>query len=169
VVVRLEESNAPYMAGTKRSWNESVLSALSDSVTDANLVALCRYGDQLRDVRKRFGDRFVVPSEVIDGRSLLGITDVFIGMGGTMTAESALMGVPTISAFQGSLYTEDYLISVGLVQKTRSLSKLVKFVGEFLEGGHEKDCARRARRVLSSMEDPIPPIARFLSATAGQA
>ncbi len=32
-----------------------------------------------------------------DGKYLLNNTDVFIGSGGTMTAESALMGIPTIS------------------------------------------------------------------------
>ena len=32
-----------------------------------------------------------------DGKHLLNNTDVFIGSGGTMTAESALMGIPTIS------------------------------------------------------------------------
>ena len=32
-----------------------------------------------------------------DGKHLLNNTDIFIGSGGTMTAESALMGIPTIS------------------------------------------------------------------------
>lgn len=169
VVVRLEESYAPYMAGTKRSWNEEVLNALSDSVTDTNLVALCRYGDQLKGVRKKFGDRFIVPEGVIDGRSLLEATDVFVGMGGTMTAESALMGVPTISAYQGSLYTEDYLISIGLVCKTKSPVRLVRMVGDFLERDYRRDCSKKARRVLNSMEDPIPKIARFLVASTKQA
>ncbi len=169
VVVRLEESYAPYMAGTKRSWNDAVLRAISDSVTDANLVALCRYGDQLSRVRRKFGDRFIVPGEVIEGRSLLEATDVFVGMGGTMTVESALMGVPTISAFQGSLYTEDYLISAGLVHKTRSPARLARMVGDFLERDVKNDYSRKASRVLNSMEDPIPRIARFLVATARQA
>lgn len=169
VVVRLEESYAPYMLGTERSWNDVVLRSISESVTDANLVALCRYGDQLRDVRKKFGDRFVVPEEVVDGRSLLRVTDVFIGMGGTMTAESALMGVPTMSAFQGSLYTEDYLVSVGLVRKTTSPKRLVELVGDSLERPNRSSYSKRARRILDSMEDPIPKIALFLADSARQA
>ena len=168
VVVRLEESYAPYMMGTKRSWNDVVLQSISDSVTDANLVALCRYGDQLRSVRKKFGDRFIVPGEIIDGRSLLEATNVFVGMGGTMTAESALMGVPTVSAFQGSLYTEDYLVSVGLVRKTKSPRRLVDWIGDFLEHPDRRGYSKRAARILDSMEDPIPKIAKFLADSAKQ-
>jgi len=166
VVVRLEESNAPYMAGTERSWNDTVLRALSDSVTDANLVALCRYGDQLRGVKKKFGDRFIVPEEVIDGRSLLKATDVFIGMGGTMTAESSLMGVPTVSAFQGSLYTEAYLRSVGLLQKARRPARIVKLVRSLLERNLVEVYSKRAKSVLDAMEDPIPKVAEYLATIA---
>ncbi|MDG6898561.1 MAG: DUF354 domain-containing protein, partial [Nitrososphaerota archaeon] len=99
ITVRLEESYAPYMASSDAKLTASVLRELSEAFPDGNLVALCRYGEQLAWVRKRFGKRFIVPERVIDGRALLGETDVFVGMGGTMTAESALMGVPTISIF----------------------------------------------------------------------
>lgn len=169
VVVRLEENYAPYMAGTKGSWNDAVLQSLADSFADANLVALCRYGDQLRGVKRKFGDRYVVPEEVVDGRSLLGVTDVFVGLGGTMTAESALMGVPTISGFQGSLYTEDYLISVGLLRKTRSPTRMTKLAEGFIERNVREKFRRRARRILGAMEDPIPRISRFIVDNARQA
>ncbi len=43
-------------------------------------------------------------------------------MGGTMTTEAALIGVPAVSAFQGAeLYTEKYLLSKGLLLKARSV------------------------------------------------
>jgi predicted glycosyltransferase len=169
VVVRLEESYAPYMAGTKRSWNDAVLQSLSDSVADVNLVALCRYGDQLRRIKAKFGSRFIIPEEVVDGRSLLDVADVFVGMGGTMTAESALMGVPTISAFQGSLYTEDYLTSVGLLRRAGNPARVAIQVNLFLKRNSRKELSKRARGVLSSMEDPIPKIARYVAATAREA
>lgn len=169
VVVRLEESYAPYMAGTKKSWNDAVMRSLSDSVDDANLVALCRYGDQLRRTKAKFGQRFIVPEEVVDGRGLLELTDVFVGLGGTMTAESALMGVPTISAFQGSLFTEDYLRSVGLLQRARNPARVAKLTKLLLERNRREECSRKARRVLDSMEDPIPKIAKHIVADAKQA
>ncbi len=169
VVVRLEESYAPYMAGFKRNWNDVVLRSLSDALPDANLVALCRYGDQLRRIKTKFGRRFIIPEEAVDGRSLLGVTDVFVGMGGTMTTESALMGVPTISAFQGSLYTEDYLTSVGLLRRARKPVRVAKLVDHFLRLDGRREFSKTAANVLDSMEDPIPKIAKFLATTAKQA
>jgi hypothetical protein len=90
-------------------------------------------------------------------------------MWGTMTAESALMGVPTVSAFQGSLYTEDYLISVGLLRRTQSPTRLAKLVERILERNDKNEYARKARRILKSMEDPIPKISRFVAAAAREA
>jgi predicted glycosyltransferase len=43
----------------------------------------------------------VVPRRAIDSRSLLCEADLFIGAGGTMTREAALLGLPTLSAFAG--------------------------------------------------------------------
>lgn len=164
VTVRLEESYAPYMAGTDKSWNGAVLMALEKEFDGCNLVALCRYQDQLEHVKARFGDRFIVPEEAVDGRSLLAATDLFIGMGGTMTAEAALMGVPTISTFQGSLYTERYLSSEGLLTKTRSLGSLVREAKKLLSSDVKRSRSKRAASVLRSMEDPVPVIVGQLKA-----
>jgi predicted glycosyltransferase len=169
VVVRLEENYAPYMTGSKKNWNDLILRSLIDSSWDVNLVALCRYEDQLQRVRERFGEDLIVPVTAVDGRSLLEETDAFVGMGGTMTTESALMGVPTISAFQGSLLSEAYLTSVGLLRKVREPVRVAGLVKEFLDGDRKKATSKKARRILNAMEDPIPKIARYLAANAKQA
>lgn len=155
ITVRLEESYAPYMAGTDEGWNEVVLRSLAETFPGENLVALCRYGDQLESIKKRFGSRFIVPDYVVDGRRLLDSTDVFIGLGGTMSAEAALMGVPAISAFQGTLYTELYLKSVGLLEKAQSPSAILRYAKKSLDPRFKAKFVRKARRVLASMEDPV--------------
>jgi predicted glycosyltransferase len=162
ITVRLEESFAPYMAGTDGSWNDRVLEAIALKFSGCNLVALCRYGEQLDLISQKFGSRYVVPEEAIDGRSLLERTDVFIGMGGTMTTESALMGVPTISMFQGDLYTERYLKAARLLTKARSIEELTRFASVLLRKSRHETYSRRAKRVLDSMEDPIPRIYRLI-------
>jgi uncharacterized protein len=43
----------------------------------------------------------IVPRGAIDSRSLLCEADLFIGAGGTMTREAALLGLPTLSGFAG--------------------------------------------------------------------
>ena len=44
-------------------------------------------------------------------------TDVFIGSGGTMTAESALMGIPTISYNAVPNLIENFLVKKSLVKR----------------------------------------------------
>ena len=167
VTVRVQETDAPYLAGADKGWIDVVLTSLLDAFPDANLVALCRYDYQVDQIRSKFGARWMVPDEVVSGHDLLAATDLFVGMGGTMNAEAALMGVPTISTFQGSLYTDRYLESKGLLKRARTRSRLVSLAEESIV---RKDAvARRARRVLDSMEDPVPKISRLVKKTANQA
>lgn len=168
VTVRLEESYAPYMSGTDRSLSDAVLRSVADAFPNLNLVALCRYGDQLKSVKKKFGSRYIVPEEVVDGRSLLARTDVFVGMGGTMTTESGLMGVPTVSMFQGSLFTEKYLVSAGLLVKVSRPERLVRLVSRLLDGRMRTRYSKKAATLLRSMEDPVPVVARQIISAAKQ-
>jgi predicted glycosyltransferase len=170
ILVRLEESYAPYMVGTDESWAGRVLERLASEFREYRLVALCRYPDQLEKVRQKFGHVFEVPERVVDGAAAIRSSDVFIGMGGTMTTEAALIGVPTISAFQGrGLYTERYLLSKRLLLKTQNLDTLTRYVKRSLREDYRAQCSRRAKRVLDSMEDPVERVVRFLTSTGAGA
>ena len=158
IVVRVEESDAPYLLGANKTWMAKALSAISEAFPDLNLVALTRYGHQMQEVKKRFGSRFIIPEQVVDGRALLGKADLFVGMGGTMTAEAALMGVPTVSAFQGSYVIEDYLASNGLVTKAKDVSSLVKSCKLGLRADYAASIKKKSRGLLSRMEDPVEKI-----------
>lgn len=162
ITVRLEETHAPYMKGKDKEWVDAVLRTLEERFTGCNVVVLCRYGDQLEAVKKKYGSRFMVPDDVVDGRALLELTDVFIGMGGTMTTESAMMGVPTISMFQGVLYTERYLARAGLLTKTYSPESMAALARRYLSGNYKGRFKKRARALLDWMEDPVPRIASEL-------
>jgi len=169
ITVRVQESDAPYLSRADMNWTDRVLQSVSDSFPDANLVALCRYDYQVSEVRSKFGSRWLIPTEVVSGQGLLAKTDLFIGMGGTMNAEAALMGVPTISAFQGALYTDRYLESVGLLKKALTPSTLVSEAKAFLAAQAKAEVKEKAKRVLSSMEDPVPKIAGFITKSSKQA
>lgn len=165
ILVRLEESYAPYMIGTDDSWPGKVLARLAAEFEGYRLVALCRYQDQLESVKRRFGSSYEVPEQAVDGLSMILASDVFVGMGGTMTTEAALMGVPAISAYQGeNLYTEKYLLSKRLLLKTQSLDTLVRHVKRSLDPAYRARYARAARVLLNSMEDPVRVIVDYLGA-----
>ena len=168
IVVRVEESDAPYMAGSDENWTDEVLTGISHAFPDCNFVALCRYGHQLDRIKRKYGTRFVVPDGVVDGRGLLAAADLFIGMGGTMTAEAALIGVPAISTFQGSYLVEDYLKSVGLLVKSDTIEGVVRTARRFLADSFKISYSKRSKNVLDAMEDPVPKIAGLILKTAGQ-
>ena len=169
VTVRVEEAYAPYLIGSDSTWTETVLRSLAKAFPECNLVALCRYPDQVMATKEKFGSHYIVPEGFVDGRRLLLSTDLFVGMGGTMSTEAALMGVPTISAFQGLLMTEMYLKSVGLLSKVRNAKSLVEQATQFLDPSFKTVCSRKAKRTLSAMEDPVPKIVESVLSVAGQA
>ena len=92
--------------------------------------------------------------KVVDGKALLRFTDVFIGSGGTMTAEAALMGIPTISYDAVPNHIEKYLVRIGLVKREKNSKIIVKLVKRIL-GSKNKNLRKKAKIILNSMEDPV--------------
>jgi predicted glycosyltransferase len=163
ILVRLEESYAPYLAGSDESWSERILEKLAHDFKGHELVALCRYEDQLANVRKKFGSSYAVPGEVVDGAGMIERSDVFVGMGGTMTTEAALLGVPAVSAFQGDvLYTEKYLHSKRVLLMARSVGDVSKCVRMSLTPRYRMSYQRKARVLLDWMEDPAAKVVEYL-------
>src|SRR5579864_8865278 len=92
--------------------------------------------------------------KVIDGKALLRFTDVFIGSGGTMTAEAALMGIPTISYDAVPNRIEKYLAGTGLVKRQKNPKIIIKLVTQILKSDNQ-NLRKKAKAILNSMEDPI--------------
>ena len=170
IIVRLEESYAPYLAGSDETWSERILARLARDFKGHHLVALCRYDDQLARIKEKFGASYEIPESVIDGAQITARSDVFVGMGGTMTTEAALLGVPAISAFQGSqLYTEKYLLSKRLLLKAKTVDQVSKFVRTSLQPGYRTRYRARAKALLDWMEDPAAVMLDYLKAVPASA
>ena len=65
-----------------------------------------------------------------DGKHLLNNTDVFMGSGGTMTAESALMGVPTISYNAVPNNIENFLVRNRLVKRETNPNRRFQIISK---------------------------------------
>jgi uncharacterized protein len=94
---------------------------------------------------------------------LISIADIFIGAGGTMTAEAALLGKPTISISPIQFYVEDYLIRTGLVKKVSGPDRLVDLVRKMIND--EPSLIRQkklASIILNKMEDPMAKLNKLL-------
>jgi uncharacterized protein len=152
IVIRLEESSAAYVLG-KANISNSIIYKFSQEREKYNVIVLARYKPQIENLRKEFGNKVRIMSKVVDGKSLLSVTDLFIGSGGTMTAEAALMGIPTISYDAVPNHIEKYLVKIGLVKReTRSRNILQVARKMLMEGPKNKE---KAQRILNSMEDPF--------------
>lgn len=156
VLVRLEESKASYLADGRFS-SASLVDAVVDELSQtADVTVLCRYSDQIEEAKQKYGGRARVMEGVFDGVSLLKAADLFIGAGGTMSAEAALLGVPAISIAPVRYHVEDYLVRTGLIARTRDQKVLLKLAKKMLSDTKFRSAhARKAARTLASMEDPV--------------
>jgi predicted glycosyltransferase len=116
---------------------------------------------------------------VMDGNLLLRLADLFIGAGGTMSAEAALMGKPVISITPINFYVEKYLIKVGLIKKIRNSVTLTKYIESILSTDaliknkdktlnnkkklfNQSTVRETSIKIQSEMEDPIEIFKKFL-------
>ncbi len=173
IVLRTEEAFASYLVGRasdKEPVIGPIIQEILDSKLDAQIVVSTRYGEQAPVLRKRFGRRIHVIDRIIDSTSLLDYSAGFIGSGGTMTVEAALIGKPAISCFPGEkpLYIK-YLEREGLVKSIRSPRNVAREVSRVLTSNNELEAQKaRGRALLSKMEDPIAKISRVVKMTWGQ-
>ncbi len=170
IVLRTEEAFASYLT-EKASDREPVIGPIIKEILnlrlDAQIVVSTRYGQQAPVLRRRFGRRIHVIDRIIDATSLLDYSAVFIGSGGTMTVEAALIGKPAISCFPGEkpLYIK-YLEHKQLVKSMQSPRRIASEVRRILHSENESKTQRmRGRALLASMEDPVAKISRVVRMT----
>ena len=130
-MVRVEEEYASY--STKKRPAIPIIKEIAKKFSNEEIIVMGRYTSQVRRLEQVFGKKIRVLSKVVDSKILLENTDVFIGSGGTMTAESALLGIPTISYNAVPNIIETYLVKKKLViretnpkQVVRSIEKVLK-------------------------------------------
>lgn len=153
ILIRPEESEAAYVSDNENRITKIIREIIKE-FPNYNVIILGRYLPQISQLKREFGSKVIVMDKVVDGKSLLKFVDVFIGSGGTMTAEAALMGVPTISYDAVPNYIEQYLVKKGLVKREENPQKIVFFAKKILKSNNRKT-RTKAKKILSSMEDPF--------------
>lgn len=156
ILLRPEESHAAYLSRDKAETTY-IIRELIREFPDSNIVILGRYPSQISAFKKEFGGKIIVMDKVVDGKSLLEVTDFFIGSGGTMTAEAALMGIPTISYNAVPNKIEEYLVSKSLVVKENTPKRIVSIIKK-IERSDRNKIRRKAKTILGSMENPFPKL-----------
>ncbi|KFM14503.1 hypothetical protein SCCGRSA3_00191 [Marine Group I thaumarchaeote SCGC RSA3] len=159
ILIRIEEEEAAYTE--KSSKIIPIINNIISEFGDENIVILGRYPKQIQKLQKRVGKNAKVVKMSFDGKHLLKNTDVFIGSGGTMTAESALMGVPTISYNAIPNIIENFLVKKQLVKRETNPKKISKQITKFFESTKQSN-QLKAKKILNQMEDPIEKLIRVI-------
>jgi len=131
-----------------------------------HITVLARYEKQAKLLKKKFSNsaqsKFQIVSKVVDGKKLLLDSDVFVGSGGTMTAESALLGVPTISYNAIPNRIEDYLVSKKIVTRCMTPNEITERISVVFQltsyRGRRSEYNRRMqiKKFVNSLKDPYP-------------
>ena len=159
ILIRVEEEEAAYTS--KSSKIIPIIKQIVKEFSEENIVILCRYTKQIQSLQKRFGKKAKIIKMSFDGKHLLNNTDVFIGSGGTMTAESALLGIPTISYNAVPNIIENYLVKKYLVKREKNPVKIcnqIKKIFRISNREHQK----RVKKIVSEMEDPIQKLVKVI-------
>jgi uncharacterized protein len=133
IYVRPEPWTAQYYKGARNFLDQTLLE-LKD---DFRLVLLPRGEIQKAYYQhKRFNGLDVVEAS-LGLAEIIADCDLFIGAGGTMTREAAVLGIPTISIYQDDLLDVDrYLIEKGFMIHTGALT--AGMVRDFLKQSSRK-------------------------------
>lgn len=151
ILIRVEEEHAAY--AQKNNHTIQIIQKIADRFPDHTIMVLPRYQSQILTLREKLGNKVKILGKVIIGNDLLQDVDVFVGSGGTMTAEAALMGIPTISYNAVPNLVQNYLVGKKLITLESNPDKIVSMIGRALSSNN-KNLEKNAKEALASMEDP---------------
>ena len=151
ILVRVEEEYASY--STKRRPAIPIIKEILKNFSNEEIVVMGRYSSQVKHLEQVFGKKIRVLNKVVDSKKLLENTDVFIGSGGTMTAESALLGIPTISYNAVPNIIEAYLVKKKLVIRKTNPKQIANSIEKILRSSN-LSIKKRSKKMMNSMEDP---------------
>ena len=159
ILVRTEEEYASY--SIKKRLEIPIIKEIIKNFSDEEIVVMGRYASQVRYLDQVFGKKIRVLSKVVDSKTLLENVSVFVGSGGTMTAEFALLGIPTISYNAVPNIIEDYLVRKKLVKRETNPKRVVISIRKALRSSN-LEIKNKAKKMLDSMEDPYPILVKTI-------
>jgi hypothetical protein len=159
ILIRVEEEQAAYTQKSRKII--PIIKEIINEFDGENIVILGRYTEQIEILRKLFGKKAKILKMSYDGKYLLNNTNIFLGSGGTMTAESALLGIPTISYNAVPNIVEKYLVKNNLIKRETDHKKINKIIKKFLESSND-NYRKRARKISDNMEDPIQKLIQVI-------
>ena len=153
ILIRPEESEAAYI--TKKSKTIKIIKKIVEKFPHEQKIVLSRYKEQSNELKKIFGTNISLLSKPVNGEDLLSNTDCFVGSGGTMTAESGLLGIPTISLNAVPNKIEGFLVKKKIIIRSESPDRISREIYQSLNNSQIiRKRKENARKLVMSFEDP---------------
>ena len=159
ILIRIEEEEASYTSKSNKII--PIIQKIVNDFKGENIVVLGRYTKQIVNLQKVIDSKVKIVKMSFDGKYLLNNTDIFIGSGGTMTAESALMGIPTISYNAVPNIVENFLVKKHLVKRELNPNKITNHIKKIFELNNNQE-QKRAKKIVKEMEDPIEKLIKII-------
>jgi uncharacterized protein len=119
VYIRPEPQTAQYYNGKQNFLDDTILELQSKY----KIIVLPRDANQAAHYKQPKFSATTVPEKPLSFSAIAADCTLFIGAGGSMTRELAILGIPTISVYQDALLEVDrYLISQGLMMHKPQLN-----------------------------------------------
>ena len=154
IFVRPEPWSAQYYSGRKDVLDD----LLVELGRHHHVTILPRGAAQMQHFQQARFTGVKVAEQSLHLADIMNNCDLFIGAGGTMTREAAVLGIPTISTYQDSLLDVDrYLIQIGSMVHNKNLD--VAFVDRFMrERGRtapKRDLIGKGREAYDLIRDTL--------------
>ena len=160
ILIRLEEEESSY--AKKSNTSKIILHEIIKDFPKENVVVLARYPKQIQKIKKVVNKNVKIIGMSYDGKFLLKNTDIFIGSGGTMVAEAALLGIPTISYNAVPNRIEKYLVKMSLVKRTENAHNISSAVRKIL-ATQSKNNTTKIKNLQKMRYDPIQKLIEVIN------
>jgi uncharacterized protein len=155
IYIRPEPNTAQYYKGKERFLDDVIL----ELSKNYQITILSRDIEQIKHYMLMQFKNVTVPENSLEFNSVAANCLLFIGAGGSMTREMAMMGIPTISVYQEDLLNVDkYLISQNLMAHIPNLT--IESINRILENSHRNgkinnDLLEKGQKAYELFKDAI--------------
>ena len=160
ILVRLEEEESAY--AKKSNQSKIILQKIVKDFPKENIVVLARYPKQIQKIEKIASENVRILGMSYDGKLLLKNADIFIGSGGTMIAEAAILGIPTISYNAVPNRIEKYLVKMALVKRIENADDIPNALRKILVQPSKKNMVK-IKNLQKMRYDPIQKLIEVIN------
>jgi predicted glycosyltransferase len=154
IFIRPEPQTAQYYKGKENFLDEMLLSLQHKY----KICVLTRDNQQYIHYKQDKFDKLNVPDKPIDFETIATECTIFIGAGGSMTRELAILGIPTISVYQDELLDVDgYLLEKKLMRHEPNLTeeKVDSFLNELNQQSPSLELMEKGKKAFQLFKTEI--------------